>query len=367
MVIKYLLEKEWKQFFRHKFMPKLVVIFPLMIMVFMPWATTLDIRDINTVVVDHDVTETSRQFTRTINASSYFLLQDVVAGYDEAIDMMEFGDADLILEIPAGFEDEYAQTGAANILVAINTVNTTKGVLGRAYIQMLAAQLPPAVEDSAAPALVPKMEMLVKNMYNPLLDYKYTMIPGLMVVVIVLLCGFMPAANVVEEKELGTIEQINVTPVSKFSFILAKLIPYWLIGLLAITLCFLLAWLIYGLTPAGSLWTIYFFTVLFILTMSGLGLVISNKSSTMQQATFVMFFFVMIFLMMCGLFTPVRSMPDWAQSIAAFTPTKYMVDVMRNVYLKGSSLADLQTEMIALSIMAVLLNVWAILSYRKSS
>ena len=145
MVIKYLLEKEWKQFFRHKFMPKLVVIFPLMIMVFMPWATTLDIRDINTVVVDHDVTETSRQFTRTINASSYFLLQDVVAGYDEAIDMMEFGDADLILEIPAGFEDEYAQTGAANILVAINTVNTTKGVLGRAYIQMLAAQLPPAV------------------------------------------------------------------------------------------------------------------------------------------------------------------------------------------------------------------------------
>ena len=107
--------------------------------------------------------------------------------------------------------------------------------------------------------------------------------------------------------------------------------------------------------------------MLFILTMSGLGLVISNKSSTMQQATFVMFFFVMIFLMMCGLFTPVRSMPDWAQSIAAFTPTKYMVDVMRNVYLKGSSLADLQTEMIALSIMAVLLNVWAILSYRKSS
>ena len=368
MVIKYLLEKEWKQLFRHKFMPKLVIFFPLMIMIFMPWATTLDIRDINTVIVDHDVTETSRRFTRTINASSYFLLQDVVSGYDEAIDMMEFGDADLIIEIPTGFEQEYAETGTANILVAINTVNTTKGVLGRAYIQMLAAQFPPVVDNTSAVTVpAPKMELLVKNMYNPLLDYKYTMIPGLMVVVILLLCGFMPVANVVQEKELGTIEQINVTPVSKFSFILAKLIPYWIIGLLAMTLSVLLAWLIYGLTPAGSLWTIYFFTMLFILTMSGMGLVISNNSSTMQQATFVMLFFVMIFLLMCGLFTPVRSMPDWAQYIASVTPTLYMVDAMRNIYLKGSGLADLTTDWVALVIMTVVLNVWVILSYRKSS
>ena len=107
--------------------------------------------------------------------------------------------------------------------------------------------------------------------------------------------------------------------------------------------------------------------MLFILTMSGMGLVISNNSSTMQQATFVMLFFVMIFLLMCGLFTPVRSMPDWAQYIASVTPTLYMVDAMRNIYLKGSGLADLTTDWVALVIMTVVLNVWAILSYRKSS
>lgn len=368
MVLKYLLEKEFKQFFRHKFMPKLVLLFPLMIMLIMPWAATLDIKNINTIIVDHDLTGTSSDLSKAVNASSYFRLKDIMPGYDGAMDVLEYGDADLIIEIPAGFENEYINTGTSNILVAINTVNTTKGVLGRSYIQMLASEfskresLPEAVADFAPP-----VEVLIKNMYNPLLDYKFTMIPGLMVLVIMLLCGFMPAANIVQEKELGTIEQINVTPVSKAAFILGKLIPYWIIGYLALTLCFFLSWLVYGLVPLGSIWTIYLFAGLFILTMTGMGLIISNSSSTMQQATFVMLFFVMIFVMMCGLLTPVKSMPQWAQGIAALTPTKYMVDVMRNIYLKGSGLADLKTELIALASMAIGLNVWAILSYHKRS
>lgn len=368
MTLKYLLEKEFKQFFRHQFMPKLVVLFPLMIMVLMPWATTLDIKDINTIVVDHDATGMSGNLVQAVNASSYFRLRDVTDSYEQAADAMEFGDADLIVEIPSGFEQDYVRNGSADLLVSINTVNTTKGVLGRAYIQMLTAEFS-AREPSpaqAAPAFVPRLEMFVKNMYNPLLDYKHTMVPGLMVVVIMLLCGFMPAVNIVQEKELGTIEQINVTPVTKMSFILAKLIPFWIIGIFALIVSMLLAWLIYGLWPVGSLWNILLFAGLFILTMTGMGLIISNSSSTMQQATFVMLFFIMIFVMMCGLLTPVASMPDWAQAIAAFNPTKYMVDAMRGIYLKGSDLADLWREAAALAAMAVILNVWAILSYRKN-
>ena len=369
MTLKYLLEKEFKQFFRHKFMPKLVVLFPLMIMVLMPWATTLDIKDINTIVVDHDASTMSSDLVKAVNASSYFRLRDVTESYEQAVDAMEFGDADLIVEIPSGFEEDYIRDGSADLLVSINTVNTTKGVLGRAYIQMLTTEFS-AGEPSpaqAAPPLVPRLEMFVKNMYNPLLDYKHTMVPGLMVVVVMLLCGFMPAVNIVQEKELGTIEQINVTPVSKLSFILAKLIPFWIIGIFALVVSILLAWLIYGLWPVGSLWNILLFTGLFILTMTGMGLIISNSSSTMQQATFVMLFFVMIFVMMCGLLTPVGSMPDWAQAIAAVNPTKYMVDAMRGIYLKGSDLSDLWREATALAAMALILNVWAILSYRKNS
>lgn len=370
MTLKYLLEKEFKQFFRHKFMPKLVVLFPLMIIVIMPWATTLDIKDINTVVVDHDRTGTSSDLVSAVGASSYFNLLDVTDSYEEAADIMEFGDADLIVEIPVGFENDYVNTGGADILVSINTVNTTKGVLGRAYMQSLTSEFAarePSPATQGGAGMAPRMELLVKNSYNPLLDYKHTMIPGLMVVVVMLLCGFMPAVNIVQEKEFGTIEQINVTPVSKFSFILAKLIPFWIIGLFALVACMLLAWAIYGLTPDGSLWTILVFAILFILTMTGMGLIISNNSSTMQQATFVMLFFVMIFVMMCGLLTPVQSMPDWAQYIAAVNPTKYMVDAMRGIYLKGSDLTDLWQEAVALSAMVVILNIWAIISYRKNN
>lgn len=368
-MLKFLLEKEFKQFFRHQFMPKLVVLFPLMIMVLMPWTTTLDIKDIDTIVVNHDRTGLSDDLVETVGSSTYFNLKDVTDSYDEALRAMEFGEADLIVEIPAGFENDYVETGAADLLVAINTVNTTKGVLGRAYLQMLTAEFA-GREPSPAQSqtmLTPKLEVLVTNMYNPLLDYKHTMVPGLMVVVVMLLCGFMPAVNIVQEKELGTIEQINVTPVSKMSFILAKIIPFWIIGIFALVVCMLLAWGIYGLVPAGSIWCILLFNCLFILTMTGMGLIISNQSSTMQQATFVMLFFVIIFIMMCGLLTPVKSMPDWAQAIAAVNPTKYMVDAMRGIYLKGSNMTDLWQEAVALASMAVILNIWAIISYHKNS
>lgn len=366
MTLKFLLEKEFKLFFRHKFMPKLIIIFPLMIMLIMPWAATLDIKNIDTVIVDRDMSRISHDFVQTVAASSYFNLRDVTYLYDDAIDMLEYGNADLIVEIPAGFGLGYDTGLTPSISVSINTVNTSKGILGSAYIRDLTdvfcRQFPAAAADQN---LNPDIGLVVKYSYNPCLDYKFTMIPSLMVIVMLLLCGFLPAVTIVEEKETGTIEQVNVTPVPKFQFILAKLIPYWIIGFLSLTLSFLLARTVYGLSPAGSIWTIYLFAGLFILTMTGMGLIISNHSSTMQQATFVMLFFVMIFVMMCGILTPVASMPDWARIIAAFTPAKYMVDVMRGVYLKGSTLADMTTELVALGVMTVVLNVWAVLSYRK--
>ena len=199
------------------------------------------------------------------------------------------------------------------------------------------------------------------------MDYKVFMVPALMVMLLTMLCGFMPALNIVAEKEAGTIEQINVTPVGKFTFILAKLIPYWSIGFFVLTLCFGLARLFYGLAPAGSIVTIYAAAGLFVLTISGFGLMISNHSDTMQQATFVMMFFMVILILLSGLFTPISSMPQWAQDITILNPLKYLMQVMRLVYLKGSPFSQLTVQFAALAIFAVVLNLWAVLSYRKNS
>ena len=186
-----------------------------------------------------------------------------------------------------------------------------------------------------------------------------------MVIILIVMCGFLPALNIVSEKERGTIEQMNVTPVSKFIFILAKLIPYWLMGMIILSICMVFAYAVYGLYPKGNILIIYLFAFLFILSMSGFGLVISNYSNTMQQAMFVMFFFVMLFQLMSGLMTPIRSMPDWAQWITVFNPPRYFIQMMRLIYLKGGSLSDLSTEFFALLGFVAFFSLWAVASYKK--
>ena len=210
-------------------------------------------------------------------------------------------------------------------------------------------------------------KITTRNLFNQTLNYKQFMIPALIAVLIILLCGFLPALNIVSEKESGTIEQINVTPVGKFQFIMAKLIPYWVIGVLVLTMCFFLSWLVYGYVPSGSFFVIYCGVILFILVISSFGLIISNFSQTMQQSMLVMFFFMLIFNLMSGLFTPVRSMPEWAQYISAFIPPKYFINIMRGVYQRGCGFADLWQQFAALGGFAILMGVTAIISYRKRS
>jgi ABC-2 type transport system permease protein len=209
------------------------------------------------------------------------------------------------------------------------------------------------------------LEIVPLYRYNPTLKYEVYMVPALMVMILAMICGFLPALNIVGEKESGTIEQINVTPIKKYTFILSKLIPYWLIGYFVLTIGMLIAMFFWKLIPQGSVLTIYFFATLFIVAFSGFGLVISNYAVNMQQAMFMMFFFVLTFIFLSGLYTPVENMPIWAQRISDFSPLKYIIQVLRMVYLKGSGISDLTRPLLALVSFAVFFYSWAIISYRK--
>lgn len=369
MGLKYLLEKEFKQLLRNKFMVGVAVMFPLAVLLIMPWATNLDIKNIQVTLIDNDMSPLSRDFIRQIEHSTYFNVYSQTGTYKEALADLEKWHADLILEIPAGFEQDLVHFGRVPLQITLNTVNSIKGVMGQSYMSELMMQYSRTLAETgkaSSPMASPKVEIITRNMYNPTLNYRFTMIPGLIMITLIILGGFLPAVNIVVEKEMGTIEQLNVTPIGKFAFILAKLIPFWIIGLVAVSFGFLFAWLIYGLTPLGNFLTLYFFAALFILTMTGFGLLISNHSGTIQQALFVMFFFVIIFIMLSGLLTPIDSMPEWAKAIAAFTPTKYVVNVLQSVYLRGSGIIDLWVDMLVLGAMMLFFNVWAVISYRKS-
>lgn len=349
--IGYLIEKEFKQLMRNSFMPRLIILFPIMLLVVFPWAATLEVENLQLAIIDNDHSQTSLRLLHQVEASDYFRLTQTCTSYEEALALMEKGGADLILEIPKDFEKDRLLGRPAEVLIAANAVNGTKGGLGSSYLAQIINEI--------------SSQSSIRYLYNPNLDYKHYMIPALMTMMLVMICGFLPALNIVGEKESGTIEQINVTPVSKITFTLAKLLPYWLIGFFVLSVAMLLAWLIYGLVPAGSLGTIYIGAAIFILVASGIGLVISNYSATMQQAMLVMWFFIMVMILMSGLLTPISSMPDWAQQIAAFNPLKYFVEFIRMVYLKGSHLADVINRLSILSCFALVFNVWAVVSYRK--
>ena len=348
-MLKYLLQKEFLQIRRNSFMPKIIFIFPIMVMCVMPWVMNQEVKNIRVDVVDIDRTMQSQQLVHQIEASNYFIFNGQKATYQEAMKDIETSKADIILEIRDG-----------KYLIAANAVNGTKGSIGSSYLsQIVSTNLTPH-----SSLLTPPSTLLLYNKHQ---DYKVFMIPALMGILMMMLCGFLPALNIVGEKEKGTIEQINVTPVSKWSFILAKLIPYWIIGLLVLTLCLVLSWLVYGITCQGPLLLVYLLAVLLALFFSSFGLIVSNYSDTMQQAMLVMWFFVVCLMLLSGLFTPVRSMPDWAYLTTYINPMHYFTDAIRTVFVRGGGLQAIAHQVFALFCIASAMAVWAVQSYKKNS
>lgn len=368
-MIRYLLEKEFRQIFRNPFLPRLVIIFPCITLLVMPWAADFEVRNIRLASVDSDMSYNSRRLTEKVFSSGYFIRSGsgAVYSHEDAMRDIEKGRADAVLEIPSGFGSALAGGGSAVVYVASDAVNSTRAGLAVSYLGAIVDDY--MTESSSLPGagklVLPEIIPLYR--FNNSLDYKTFMVPALMVMLVTMLCGFLPALNIVGEKEAGTLEQINVTPVKKHIYIISKLIPYWIIGFVVITIGFLLARLVYSLVPAGKLHVLYIFTAVYVLTVSGLGLVISNYSGTMQQAMFVMYFFILILILISGLFTPVDSMPEWARMITSLNPLRYYIEAMRSVYLKGSGIEDLYKQLLALFLFAVSFNAWAVASYRKKS
>ena len=193
------------------------------------------------------------------------------------------------------------------------------------------------------------------------------MVPGILVLLVSMITLFLSGMNIVREKEIGTLEQINVTPIKKSQFIIGKLFPFWVIGMGLLTVGLILARIIFNVPMLGSLTLMYLYTSIYILVILGIGLFISNFTDTQQQAMFIAWFFVVIFILMSGLFTPIESMPKWAQIVAEFNPIKYYVEVMRMVMLKGSGFIDILPLLIKTSLYAIVMNGLAVWSYKKTN
>ena len=376
-IVLLLVQKELLQIFRNRAMLAILLVMPIIQLIILSFAATQDIKNISLAVTDYDRSTSSRLLISKLTASGYFKLKAMPHSDEAAFDLLENDKADLILAIPADFERDVLRRQPTKLQVQINAINGQKAGLASSYAgqvfqqfsqEMRAEVMPvlrsgsPSVLQSGSP---PILSTTWSNWYNPTLDYKTFMVPGILGELVAMLVLILSAMNVVREKEIGTIEQINVTPIRKWQFIAGKLLPFLFIGLFDLALGLTVGKLLFDIPIVGSLWVVFVFCVANIFAVLGIGFFISNFADTQQQAMFIAWFFMVIFILMSGLFTPIESMPPWAQAMTIPNPIAHFVEVMRLVLLKGSGFADIRYNFLVMIGLGVLMNGLAMLTYRK--
>lgn len=368
----FLLRKEFKQIFRNRALLPMIFVTPIIQLLVMPLAADFEVKNINISIVDNNHSTYSQKLISKITASGYFRLADYGNSFPNAFKQIEKDKSDLILEIPQGFEKNLIRENRQKVFIAVNAINGSKATLGGSYLGSVIAEFNADVRlqwntpDRISSA--PTFQATSTNWFNPFLNYRFFMVPGILVTLVTMIGAYMCALNIVKEKEIGTIEQINVTPIKKHIFILGKLIPFWVIGVFVFSVgLFVVGRFVYGIVPQGSILLLYLFLSIFLIALLGIGLLISTYSETQQQAMSVAFFFMMIFMLMSGLFTSVDSMPNWAKFIANCSPVTHFINVMRMVVLKGSGFNDIKYQLFAMVGFAALFNGWAILNYKKTN
>ncbi len=369
--ILFLLRKEFLQIFRHRIMVVLIFLMPLIQLIILANAADYEVDNINLYLVDRDGSEASRRLLGLFRSSGHFNIVGYGQNPAEAYEAIQANETDLFIDVPKGFQEGLSSMEQASLMVSIDAINGVKAGVSNGYVQSILqyfardyqTEIPLLVENGREGG---GLEIHYSNWFNPELSYDNFMVPGILVLLVTLVGMFLSSMNIVKEKEIGTIEQINVTPIKKHQFIIGKLAPFWIIGLLELSFGLIVGKVLFEIPFAGSLWLIYLFAAVYLLVVLGIGLLISTITDTQQQAMFLSWFFLIIFILMSGLFTPIESMPEWAQRITDFNPIAYFVDVMRLVLLKGSGLEGIKTHLLLMVFYAVIINSLALLNYRKA-
>ena len=373
-VLRFLLRKEYLQIFRDRLMVVQMLLLPCIQLAILANAATFEVKNARLAVVDEDHTSSSRGLVNRLVASGRFVLVSRPVSWNGADQAMLRREAGAILRIPADFERDLVRARAATVQLVLNAedgaaAGVTLGYAQRIiadYAAELAATLPGASVAMSVPrAAQPTLDVRTRGWYNPELDYRFYMVPGILVQLVTMVGTFLTALNIVREKELGTLEQLNVTPITRAQFIAAKLIPLWSLGLLGLAIGLTVARFAFHVPIRGSVLLVFGTASVYLLAALSVGLLVSTMVQTQQQAMFVTFFIVLVYLLMSGLFTPIRSMPTWAQWIAQANPTMHYMEIMRGIMLRGAGLREIAHHLAVLAVCAVAVFTLSVRQYAK--
>lgn len=369
--ILFIIRKEFLQIFRHRVLLPLIFALPIIQLLILANAADYEVENLALHVIDHDLSSASQRLSGKFQASKHFDIINASFSNKSGLDDLKKNKADLFLEIPAHFEKDLRKNNSGKLQLTVNAINGVKAGLSYAYASAIIRDFNSEIRmewlNSPEASKMGNIEIQYANWFNPNQDYDTFMVPGILVVLVTLVGMFLCGMNIVKEKEIGTIEQINVTPIKKYQFIIGKLLPFWIIALVELSIGLLVGKIVFDIPIEGSLALIFGFAAVYLLVVLGFGLLVSTITETQQQAMFISWFFLMIFVLMSGLFTPIESMPQWAQQLTKFNPIAYFVEVMRMVLLKGSGFYDIQGHLVKLLLYAFMINTLAVLNYRKTS
>lgn len=363
----FVLKKEFLLISRDKMIVPMMIMMPFIQLLVLPFAIDLNVKYLKIVVVDNDHSPYSQRLIDKVASSDLFSIYSVKNTYEDALADVGKNEADIIIQIPQHFERNLVRENTSSIAVAADAINIVKAGLGASYLTSIIQNFNQQIrlEWNSGQTQVAPFDIRYSYWYNPLLKYKNFMVPAILVLLITTLSGFITALNIVREKEEGTMEQINVTPLKRWQFIFGKLIPFWIIGIFVLTLGLLIMRFVYEIHIEGNLGTLYLFGIVYIISILGVGLLISTFANTQQQSMFIAFFFIMIFILLSGLFTNVESMPRWAYILSDILPITHFMHAMRAIVIKGSAFMDVWKDMVYIVVFSVVINTMAILNYRK--
>jgi ABC-2 type transport system permease protein len=369
--ILYLIRKEFIQIFRNKFISKAIFAVPIVQMLILVPAVTFEIKNVKLIVIDKDMTSESRGLINILEGSTFFQVSSSTFSESEANKLLHRNKCNMILQIPSGFGKDIGTGNPGKLLATVDAINASTAQLSWAYFNGVIRDynLDLTTENISVIPIVPEPRIQITNRYwyNEMLNYKYYMLPGILVILVTAIGFLLAGLNMVREKEVGTIEQINVTPVRKYHFIIAKMVPFLLIGLTDLALGLLIGKLAFNIPFEGSILLMFLGAAIFLVAVLGLALFISTFSGTQQQYMFVAFFCMIIFILMSGIFTPYESMPVWAQDFNLINPVAYLIRINRMVMLKGSSINDISRELYSLLAIAICFSTLAVRRYRKTA
>ncbi|MBN1970060.1 MAG: ABC transporter permease [Candidatus Delongbacteria bacterium] len=364
-----ILRKEFRQIFRNRSMLPIIFVMPIIQLLILANAATFELKSVSFCIVDRDRSSLSQELISRFSGNTYFNFEGLFTTVDEAEIMLTEDKADLIINIPDNFEKDLLTT-SGNLQLIVNAIDGSAAGIINSYAQAILKDFNREIRTELVnfynPVNTPKITIENSYWYNPELNYKTFMVPGILVLLVTMIGAFLASMNIVREKEIGTIEQINVTPIKKYQFIVGKLAPFFIISLFELWFGLVISKLIYAIPTVGNMGLIFGFAAIYMIMVLGLGLLISTITDSQQQAMFLTWFIMVIFILMSGLFTPIASMPDWAQKITLFNPVAYFIEVMRMVMLKGSGFNDIKVHFGIMSIMAVSTVTMAVFRYKKT-